>query len=143
MLFSRNNKSTPIEVASQGTGFQADAMVLVCDTFLIFKNDMAVYQWAAEIMKESNSAYQLTPTTKVEAIVGYKGNKQALHANMRDLLNLMLIRMKLQPDKYAIKFFETEAKMPNMWMRGAIAVRLDLTQTYGHSFSEMGKTSSG
>ncbi len=131
-----NNKPTFVQPTSQVTNFQSDAAVLVCDTFLIFKNDTAAYHWAAEILKDIDSGYQLTQMAKVEAVVGYKGNKSVMYTNIQDLLNLMITRMGLPPDKYAIKFFETEVKVSNMWIWGAVAVRLNSTQAYGDPLTD-------
>ncbi len=124
MTFLLNNNKPPlVQPTSQETSFQLDAAVLVCDTFLTFKNDTAVYDWAAEILKDINLAYQLAPMAKVEAVVGYKGNKQVMYTNMHDLLNLRLTRMGLPLNKHVVKFFEIEAQLPHMWIWGAVAVR--------------------
>ena len=123
MIFRLNNKPPLVQPASQEINFQLDAAVLVCDTFLIFKNDAAVYYWAAEIMKDFNSAFQLAQMAKVEAVVGYKGDKHDMYTNMHDLLNLTLARMGLPPNKYVVKFFELEVQVPHMWIWGVVAVR--------------------
>ena len=125
MMFSWNhNKSAGIQSVNPVTHFQLDTAVLVCDTFLVFENDTAVYQWAVNILKEINPALQLTPKAKVEAIVGYRGNQQTMHTNMQDLANLLLTRMGLPPAKHVIKFFETERRAPRMRIWCAVALQL-------------------
>lgn len=101
-----------------------DAAVLVCDTFLAFENDTAVQQWAAKILSQIDPAYQLTPTAKVEAIVGYHGSQSTLSGNMQDLLHLMLSRQGYLPYRHVIKFDETDIKVQHMRIWSVVAIQL-------------------
>ncbi len=126
MIFPWNNNKPPsIQPASPATKIQLDAAVLVCDTFLVFEDDTAVYHWAAEILNHINSDYQLARRAKVEAVVGYKGNKYVLYTNMQDLLHLILTRTQLPLYEYVVKFFEIEVKAMRIWC--AVAFRPNST----------------
>lgn len=130
MVSWNNSKATVVQPINQVAPVQLlDAAVLVCDTFLVFANDTAVDQWATKILNQVDSAYQLTPTAKVEAIVGYRGNQSALHSNMQDLLHLMLTRQGHSPYRHVIKFDEIEAKGQRMRIWCAVAIQLYPTKT--------------
>ena len=123
MVFPWNNNKPPVvQPASPASKCQLEAAVLVCDTFLTFDNDAAVYHWAAEILKHINSDYQLARKANVEAVVGYKGNKNVLYTNMQELLHLMLNRRELRPDEYVMKLFEIEIEAMRIWCAVAVCV---------------------
>ncbi|MEZ4590959.1 MAG: hypothetical protein R3D55_07425 [Chloroflexota bacterium] len=105
-----------------------DAAVLVCDTYLVFENDTAVHQWATKILNQIDPAYQLTPTAKVEVIVGYHGSQSTLYGNMQDLLHLILSRQGYLPYRHVIKFDETDSKTQHMQIWCGVAIQLYPTQ---------------
>lgn len=113
---------TALKPAQLSQIVQIDAAVFVCVSWLTFKDDTAVRQWAAWLLQNAWPEATLGPQARVEAIVGHHRLNQTTRTNMHELLNYIMNQAGLNAQQYRIEFLEIQMKPPSKLVWAVTAV---------------------
>lgn len=101
---------------------QVHAIAFACNAHLVFYTDKEVKEWVSVLLQRFRPGMALSPTAKVEPIVGYPLHKPGVRANLYDLLHFMLFKAGIAPEPYEFQFIEIGQDDPPMqvWCVAAV-----------------------
>lgn len=114
--------STSLPFKEEKQSSQVHAIAFACNAHLVFYTDKEVKEWVSVLLQRFRPGMALSPTAKVEPIVGYPLHKPGVRANLYDLLHFMISKAGIAPEPYEFQFIEIGQDDPPMqvWCVAAV-----------------------